>query len=52
MTNNQYPEETFQKTNRNQKKKNYNFQSNDKDNTKKWATFTYIGRLERHNQNI
>jgi hypothetical protein len=39
MTNNQYPEEIFHKINRSQKKKKYNFQSNDKDNSKNWATF-------------
>jgi hypothetical protein len=43
-TNNQYPKETFHKIDRSQKKKNHNFQSNDQDNIKKWATFTYIGR--------
>jgi hypothetical protein len=48
MTNNQYPEETFQKINRSQKKKNYNFQNNNQDNIKKWATFTYIGRETRN----
>jgi hypothetical protein len=47
MTNNQYPKETFYKINRSQKKKNHNFQSNDQDNIKEWATFTYIGRETR-----
>jgi hypothetical protein len=44
MTNNQYSEEIFHKTNRNQMKKKGNFQNNTKDNNKKWATFTYIDR--------
>jgi hypothetical protein len=44
MTNNQYSEEIFHKINRNQMKKKGNFQNNNKDNNKKWATFTYIGR--------
>jgi hypothetical protein len=48
MTNNQYPEETLQKISRSQKKKNYNFQNNNQDNIKKWATFTYIGRETRN----
>jgi hypothetical protein len=47
MTNNQYPLETFRKINRSQNKNNYIFQSNDKDNIKNWATFTYIGRKTR-----
>jgi hypothetical protein len=38
MTNSQYSEETLQKINWSQKKKNYNFQNNNQDNIKKWAT--------------
>jgi hypothetical protein len=45
---NQYPEETFHKINsKSQQKKNYNLQRSDKDNIKKWATFTCIGRETR-----
>jgi hypothetical protein len=47
MTNNQYSEKIFHKINRNQKKKKDNFQNNNKDNNKEWATFTYIGRDTR-----
>jgi hypothetical protein len=48
MTKSLYPEQTFHKINsRSQKIKNYNSQSSYKDNIKKWATFTYIGRETR-----
>jgi hypothetical protein len=45
MTKNQHPEQTFHKINsRSQKIENYNFQSSNKDNIKKWDIFTYKGR--------